>query len=133
MTCEAVGQRITNEAHLKVALFKTGQLCKQLGFSAVATSKITTAASELIRNILKYADNGQFTITLIDGEGKKGIEMSVSDQGASIVDLPNAMRDHYSSTGTLGLGLPGVERLMDCFCIQSRVGKGTLVMVRKFL
>ncbi|MFT4928287.1 MAG: serine/threonine-protein kinase RsbT [Phenylobacterium sp.] len=130
---DSVGQRIDSEAHLKVALFKTQNFCKQLGFNPVASSKITTAASELVRNILKYAGSGQLCIHHYCADDQQGLEMVVCDSGPGIADLDSAMMDNYSSGGTLGMGLPGVERLMDYFCIQSEVGKGTVVTVRKFL
>ena len=58
--------------------------------------------------------------------------MTVSDQGPGIKDLNQAMSDHYSTSGTLGLGLPGVERMMDYFRLQSEVNKGTKVTIRKY-
>lgn len=122
-----------NESHLKVALFKTRQLCLSMGFNEVATSRVTTAASELIRNILKYAGDGQYCLSPIELEGKRGVELIVCDAGPGISDLENAMKDHVSSTGTLGLGLPGVERMMDYFSIKSEINQGTKVTVRKFL
>lgn len=129
----SVGQKITSEVDLNVALFKTKNLCKQLGFNQVATTKITTAASELIHNILKYAGSGQFCLYPYCAGEHQGVEMEVCDSGSGIADLDSAMTDNYSSGGTLGMGLPGVERLMDYFCIQSEMGKGTTVTVRKFL
>lgn len=132
--CEScVGQRINSENHLSIALYKTQIFCQDMGFNAVNTAKITTAASELIRNIIKYAGNGQLFVNMIEEDGKKGIEIVASDEGPGIEDLQSAMQDNYSSTGTLGLGLPGVERLMDCFTIQTEPQKGTTVTVRKYL
>ena len=128
-----VGQWISSESHLNTALFKTQIICRNLGFNEVNTAKITTAASELIRNIIKYAGSGQFFVTIVQVDGKKGIEIVAADEGPGIDNLKSAMQDNYSSTGTLGLGLPGVERLMDCFSIQSELQKGTTVTARKYL
>ncbi len=128
-----IGQKIATEGQLKIALVKTRTFCQQLGFSGVATSQVTTAASELSRNILKYADSGQLCLRTYAADDKIGIEMLACDNGPGIADLQVAMTDNYSSSGTLGLGLPGVERMMDYFCIQSEPGKGTTVTVRKFL
>ena len=123
---------INNESQLKVALYKTRNFCIEHQINSINTSKITTAASELLRNVLKYANNGQLQIRTYNDGNLQGIELTVSDQGPGIKDINQAMQDSYSSSGTLGLGLPGVERLMDYFCLQSEPGKGTTVIVRKY-
>lgn len=128
-----VGQHIDNESHLKVALYKTRTVCIDLGFNPIDTNKVVTAASELIRNVLKYAGNGQYCLCACTIEQSKGLEMIVSDQGPGIADIESAMREKSSTGGTLGLGLPGVERLMDSFTVKSTVGQGTTVTARKFL
>lgn len=130
---DTMGQFIANEAHQKLALLKTRTFCLQAGFDLVDSSKITTAASELTRNVLKYAGTGQLQLVLYAQQGKTGIQMRVSDRGPGISNIQGAMADNYSSGGSLGLGLPGVERLMDYFCLESEPGKGTTVTVRKYL
>ncbi len=74
--------------------------------------------------VLRRVDNGTGT--------KRGIEVVATDDGPGISDVPLAMQDGYSTSGGLGLGLPGVRRLMDEFDIVSRFGKGTTVTVRKW-
>lgn len=123
---------VNNESQLKVALFKTRNFCLEHHINQVNTSKITTAASELLRNVLKYANSGKLQIKTYQNEGQQGIELSISDKGPGIKDVNQAMQDNYSSSGTLGLGLPGVERLMDYFCLQSEPNQGTKVTVRKY-
>jgi len=54
------------------------------------------------------------------------------DEGPGIADIRQALRDGFSTSGSLGLGLPGVRRLMDEFEITSQLGKGTTVMVKKW-
>ena len=46
--------------------------------------------------------------------------------------LRQALQDGYSTSGRLGVGLPGVKRLMDEFEISSTVGHGTVVVVKKW-
>ena len=94
---------------------------------------ISTAVSELARNILKYAGRGEIRLRRVDGPAGRGIEIQAEDNGPGIPDPEAAMRDHYSSSGTLGLGLPGVKRLMDEFSLESRVGEGTRVTARKWM
>ncbi len=90
-----------------------------------------TTVSELARNILKYAGRGTIRLSCYGELGTEGIEIQAEDRGPGIADVEAAMRDHYSTSGTLGLGLPGVRRMMDSFTIDSAPGRGTRVTVRK--
>jgi serine/threonine-protein kinase RsbT len=103
------------------------------GFDETRSRMIATAVSELVRNILKYAGSGEIRLHQIKGKGGRGIEIEAVDEGPGIADCAAAMRDHFSSGGTLGLGLPGVERMMDEFSLESILGEGTRVTARKWL
>jgi len=93
---------------------------------------VGTAVCELARNIQRYAKTGgTIHISELRRGGKKGVEIVAADNGPGIKHIKKAMQDHYSTMkGSLGIGLPGVKRLMDEFKIKS--GKGTMVMVRKW-
>lgn len=106
---------------------------KEIGFGAVDQARITTAISELARNIYLYARAGEVTIERISDEGKVGIRIKAADKGPGINNLKKVMEDGYSTSGGLGAGLPGVKRLMDTMDIQSTVGKGTIVVVEKWV
>ena len=108
------------------------ELASQCGFSSTDLSVVATAISELARNILHYAGRGEIVLRLIEAHGKRGIEVVATDNGPGIPDLTLAMQDGYSSSDGLGLGLPGVRRLMDEFDIASAFGQGTTVVVRKW-
>jgi serine/threonine-protein kinase RsbT len=64
--------------------------------------------------------------------GKTGLLIIASDEGPGIADISLALQDGYSTSRSLGLGLPGVRRLMDEFSIDSEVGKGTTVTLKKW-
>lgn len=106
---------------------------KELGFGVTDVTRIVTAASELTRNILLYADSGVMRWREIDDEGRIGIELTFEDQGPGILDVEEAMQEGYTTGGGLGLGMPGSKRLMDEMEVESAVGKGTTVKVRKWL
>jgi serine/threonine-protein kinase RsbT len=127
----ATRTRITNEADLSVAVLEARRIALEIGFSAVVAAKIATAVSELGRNILKYAERGFVDLRRLSDERGEGLEAVVADQGPGIEDVDAALQDHFSSSGTLGLGLPGVRRLMDEFEIASTPGEGTRVTIRK--
>lgn len=101
----------------------------KIGMSLVNQTKIITAASELARNMLKYADGGKATIEVVSKGRENGIRLVFKDEGPGIPDIKLAMKDGYSSTKSLGLGLPGTRRLVNEFHIESTVGVGTTVTV----
>lgn len=103
------------------------------GFDEVASRLIATAVAELARNILKYAHNGEIQMRRVESSHQRGVEIEAVDQGPGIADTAEAMRDHFSSGGTLGLGLPGVKRMMDEFSLDSTPGEGTRVRAVKWI
>ncbi|WEG12525.1 anti-sigma regulatory factor [Pullulanibacillus sp. KACC 23026] len=109
------------------------QLAKELGFGYVDQARITTAISELARNIYLYAGKGRVWIEAIELDGKVGLRIKAEDQGPGIEDISKAMEDGYTTSGGLGAGLPGVKRLMDEFDLLSTVGEGTVITAMKFL
>lgn len=111
---------------------KGRELASQLGFSSSELTTIATAISELARNIVDYAGNGEIKLNLTQQDGKQGIVIVARDNGPGIPDIDRAMQDGYSTGGSLGLGLPGTRRLMDDFEIVSEVGKGTMITVKKW-
>ena len=103
-----------------------------LGFGDHIQMMIATAVSEFANNIIKYAGRGEIVIKKIARRNRMGIEIVAQDRGPGIANVKEALADHFSSSGTLGLGLPGVQRMMDEFDIQSNPGKGTTVLIRKW-
>ena len=111
---------------------KGRELAAQCGLSSTDLAVVATAISELARNIVRYAVRGEIILRAVENGTKRGIEVVATDDGPGISDVPLAMQDGYSTSGGLGLGLPGVRRLMDEFDIVSRFGKGTTVTVKKW-
>jgi len=107
-------------------------MAAEMGFSSTEAVLVATAISELARNIYTYASQGEITIRPMNGTGRKGIEIVALDHGPGIPDVQQAVQKGYSTSGGLGLGLPGVRWLMDEFAIVSRVGEGTTVTARKW-
>lgn len=104
----------------------------RIGMSLVNQTKVITAASELGRNMLKYANGGLVTIEIVTKGKENGIRMIFTDQGPGIADIKQAMKDGFSTGKSLGLGLPGTKRLVSEFNIESTVGLGTVVTVIKW-
>ncbi|MFC0274440.1 anti-sigma regulatory factor [Metabacillus herbersteinensis] len=108
-------------------------VAKELGFGTVDQARITTAISELARNIYLYAGQGEMRIERIHEMGKLGLKITSIDKGPGIPDIRKVMEDGFSTSGGLGAGLPGVRRLMDNFDITSAVGEGTDIQAVKWL
>jgi serine/threonine-protein kinase RsbT len=115
------------------AIMQARRSAAAAGFDPARVSMLGTVASELVRNILKYAGSGELIVRLLRKDSVRGIELVATDHGPGIADVEQAMKDHVSTGGTLGLGLPGVKRMMDEMQVESAVGKGTTVAARKWL
>lgn len=107
-------------------------LAERIGFSPVERTVIATAISEIARNIVEHAQTGSVVLGLCQHGSKQGIQITARDEGPGIPDVARAMQDEYSTGKGLGLGLPGSKRLMDDFEVQSSIGKGTVVTMRKW-
>lgn len=106
---------------------------KSIGFNAVDQARITTAISELARNIYLYAERGKIEVIRIAGQFSKGICIVASDDGPGIPDVEKVMQDGFSTSQGFGAGLPGVKRLMDEFEIKTELKKGTIITIKKWL
>ena len=104
----------------------------KLGMSILNQTKLITATSELVRNLLKYGGGGVVHIETVSNGKDVGVRVSFADKGPGIADISLAMKDGYSTGKSLGLGLPGTKRLVNDFDIQSAVGKGTTVTIIKW-
>ncbi|MER2090317.1 anti-sigma regulatory factor [Sporosarcina sp. JAI121] len=106
---------------------------KKSGFGTVDQARITTAISELARNIYLYAGKGKIEIKRLSEDGLNGITIIASDEGPGIPDMRNVMTDGFSTSGGLGAGMPGVKRLMDEFKVETELGVGTIITATKWL
>ncbi len=123
---------ITSETDISTTRKVIRNAATDLGFGLTDVTRIVTVASELARNIFRYAGSGNMRWNEITG-GKSGIELIFEDSGPGIANLDQAMEPGYTSGGGLGMGLSGAKRLMDEMEIHSEVGKGTMVTVKKLL
>jgi serine/threonine-protein kinase RsbT len=125
--------KIINEWDIVAARQLGRNVAKELGFGTVDQARITTAISELARNIYLYAGQGQICIEKVYEGGKAGLKVVAVDNGPGIKDIRQVMEDGYSTSGGLGAGLPGVKRLMDEFGINSTPGNGTEITATKWV
>jgi serine/threonine-protein kinase RsbT len=124
--------KINSTADIVAARQHARALATQAGFSICDSTLVTTAISEMTRNILEYARHGEVTISLLKNGTKNGVKIVARDHGPGIADIAQVMQDGYSSRKGMGIGLPGTKRLMDEFEIRSKIGNGTTVTMKKW-
>ncbi len=109
------------------------ELATELGFTLTDITMISTAISEIARNITSYAGTGEIRVAVQERDGRRALVVQAQDQGPGIRDIPRALEDGYSTGRGLGLGLPGARRLMDGLIVESAPGQGTLVEMWKWV
>ena len=124
---------IRREVDVYVAIGRGREISTALGFDEIDRTRIEIVILELTRNLLAHAGGGTIVLTPLEQEARLGLLIEARDSGPGIPDISLAMRDGYSTAQTLGAGLPGVQRLMDEFAIESTVGIGTTVRATKWL
>lgn len=123
---------VRHESDVVPFISRVRQLANRLGMSLLNQTKLSTAASELARNMLNYAQGGEVRLEQVSRVGKTGVRLTFTDRGPGIADIDRAMQDGYSTGAGLGLGLPGAKRLTNEFDLTSVVGEGTTVTVIKW-
>jgi serine/threonine-protein kinase RsbT len=129
---EAWEIRIDKEADIVEVRQRARELAKECGFDQFAVAALTTAASELSRNVWVHAQKGTARITVLRSGSRIGLELQFVDQGPGIAELDRALAGGFSTAKSLGLGLSGTRRLVDEFNIDTAPGRGTKVVVRKW-
>ncbi|SRR5581483_4713618 len=120
---------IDTEASLVTVRSRVRATAVDLGFGIVEQTKLVTAASELARNVLRYAERGEMIVEVLENSDRRGIRVTFADDGPGIANVELALRDGYSTGDSLGIGLPGAKRLVDDLTIDSALGRGTTVVI----
>ncbi|HEU5260418.1 MAG TPA: anti-sigma regulatory factor [Gemmatimonadales bacterium] len=123
---------ITCDLDVVTARQKGREVAAGAGFSSGDQTVIAAAISEIARNIIMYAKRGEIALSVVTNGDRQGVVVVARDQGPGIRDVERALQDGHSTSGGLGLGLPGARRLMDDFDVASAVGKGTVVIMSKW-
>jgi serine/threonine-protein kinase RsbT len=121
--------RIATEQDAILFRQRLKEYANKIQMSVLNQTKLITASSELVRNILRYAGSGEAIIEIVSERLQQGIRVTFRDQGPGIPDVDKAMQDGYSTGKSLGLGLPGARRLVNFFDISSTAGHGTTVTI----
>lgn len=112
---------------------RVAEYADKIRMGLVNKTKLLTAASELVRNMLRYAGGGKVQCEIISHPTlQTGVRLTFIDEGPGIADISKAMQDGFTTGKSLGLGLPGAKRLVSVFDIKSQKGKGTTVTITKW-
>jgi len=124
---------ITTSLDIVNARQQSRALAQRMGFAGSEATLIAAAVSEVARNIVEYARQGELLFESLEAGGKRGLKIVARDKGPGIPDVEQAMQYGYSTrAGGEGIGLPGARWLMDEFAIESKVGKGTVITMKKW-
>ena len=123
---------VNTDADIVIARAEARAMAQRLGFLRPDPTLIATAISELARNLVMHAGHGEIIMRPIVEERRYGVLVVVRDEGQGIADVDAALQLGHASRGGLGLGLPGARRLMDDFEVDSQLGSGTTVTMRKW-
>jgi serine/threonine-protein kinase RsbT len=123
---------IISDASVMAARQKGRELAMAVGIAGSDLTLLATAISEIARNIVQYAGQGQIEFHYVIRGSKRGLMVIARDNGPGIADIRQAMQDGFSTSRGMGLGLPGARRLMDDFDIVSEIGKGTTISMTKW-
>ncbi len=125
--------RIQSELDIVRARQLIRHISKEAGIGIVDQTRLTTAVSELFRNMYQFAGGGEVFIDRGEHQGRQALVITCVDHGPGIADIEQAMADGFTSSNGMGLGLPGAKRLVDAFHIESRVNEGTMIQVTKWI
>jgi serine/threonine-protein kinase RsbT len=124
---------IATDTDIVVARQEGRALAARAGVSSTDLTLVATAISEIARNIVAHAGDGEMAMTIVEEDGRRGLMIVARDSGPGIDDIPQALEDGFSTGAGLGLGLPGARRIMDDFAITSQPGLGTTVVMHKWV
>lgn len=110
----------------------TRAIAERIGLSLVDQTKLVTAASELARNTLDHGGGGTVRLESVENGVRRGVRLTFEDTGPGIANIPEALRDGFSTANGLGLGLGGARRLVNEFAIESTPGQGTRVTIARW-
>ena len=124
---------VRSQLDVAVAVYLTREALQSLGLGAVATARVATVLSELATNAVHYAEHGLVLVSWAPATQRgtaAELVVAVRDNGPGIANVQEALREQHSTGGSLGLGLPAVQRMANQLLIETQPGGGTLVTAR---
>ena len=123
---------IDTEDDIALVRLKVRDMAKACNFDVFLSAAVTTAASELARNVWVHAGKGRAIVERVSDGSRHGVRVEFDDDGPGIDNIERVLAGGYSTANSLGLGLSGSRRLVDDFFIDSAPGRGTRVKFVKW-
>lgn len=123
---------VANSHDVQIVVEASHTLLRELPLNRPKRFLAATAVSELARNLVVHAGGGLVRLSIIEREGRVGFEIVTEDEGPGIADVALALTEGYSTAQSLGLGLPGVKRMMDELYFDEDRVLGTRIVARKW-
>lgn len=131
---ERTEMKIDCEDDVVIVRRQVKSIAESEGFGPFAVAAVTTATSELTRNVWQYAKRGNVSIEIVsDDNGRRGLRLTFVDHGPGIADLERVLEGGFSTSRSLGMGVSGSRRLADEFDIQTARGEGTKITLLKWM
>ena len=124
--------RIDTEDDITLVRRKVRDVARACNFDIFLAAAVTTAASELARNVYVHGGGGKAIVERLNDDVRRGVRVEFKDEGPGIADVDRVLAGGYSTANSMGLGLSGSRRLVDEFTIDSAPGKGTRVVFVKW-
>lgn len=124
---------VSDAADVVVARRGAAAAAEELGFDPTAVHEVALAVSELAANLVKYAGGGEILLRGLRSGDRVGLQVESRDSGPGIAHVDLAVRDGYSTGGSLGAGLGAVNRLMDYLEISTAMTMGTVIVATKWV
>ncbi|MDY4693075.1 MAG: anti-sigma F factor [Blautia sp.] len=126
--------RPANEGLARVAV---AAFCTQLNPTLEEVADLKTAISEAVTNCIIHAYEGSVKKIRLECRLKgKELSVDVIDYGTGIEDVKKAMEPLFTTKpekDRSGMGFTFMEAFMDEVTVESQVGKGTTVHMKKII
>ena len=126
--------RPTNEALARVAV---ASFCTQLNPTLEEVSDLKTAVSEAVTNCIIHGYEGEVHKIQVDCRlSGQELTVDVIDHGVGIADIQKAMEPMFTTKpdkDRSGMGFTFMEAFMDEVMVESEVGRGTTVHMKKII
>jgi serine/threonine-protein kinase RsbT len=124
--------RIEAEDDITLVRRKVRDMAQACKFDIFLAAAVTTAASELARNVYVHGGGGKAVIERLNDDVRQGVRVEFKDEGPGIADIDRVLAGGYSTGNSMGLGLSGSRRLVDEFTMESAPGRGTRIVFVKW-
>lgn len=119
----------------RLARVTVAAFCTQMNPTLEEVADLKTAVSEAVTNCIIHAYEGTVQkIEVCCRMQEETLWVDVIDQGVGISDIPKAMEPLFTTKpekDRSGMGFTFMEAFMDEVTVESQVGKGTIVHMKK--